>query len=274
MSSSAHSTATGAVPISDSLTSLPTRRALSTRASFWAAAAVVVIALWASGAPSIVYPVYVAEWSLTPIVITAIFAVYPIALVVTLIVFGGISDYVGRRSTLLAGIIAMAIGILFFALAPDVSWLFIGRVFQGLGVGLAMAPASAAMVEFSAPGTSGRASAINTAATAVGLALATIVGGALVQYLPLPDRLPYWVLFLLTAVVFVAVWFMPRTSGVRAEGRWRPRGIAIKRGLGLVVVTPPWRSAPDSRWGHSCCRSDHRSPSSSSEPLTPSSPDR
>jgi MFS family permease len=87
------------------------RRALSPRASFWVAAAVVVIALWASGAPSIIYPVYVAEWALTPIVITAIFAVYPITLVITLVIFGGISDYVGRRVTLLAGVAAMAIGI-------------------------------------------------------------------------------------------------------------------------------------------------------------------
>jgi MFS family permease len=200
------------------------------------AAAVVVIALWASGAPSIIYPVYVAEWALTPIVITAIFAVYPITLVITLVIFGGISDYVGRRATLLAGVAAMAIGILVFALAPDVSWLFVGRVFQGFGVGLAMAPASAAMVEFGRG--SARASSINTAATAVGLALATIVGGALVQYLPFPSRLAYWVLLALTLAVFAAVLFMPRhVAGTQPAGRWRPRGIAVPTGLGLVVAT-------------------------------------
>jgi len=226
--------------VSESAASGPgrARRVLSTRASFWAAAAVVVIALWASGAPSIIYPVYVAEWALTPIVITAIFAVYPITLVITLIIFGGISDYVGRRATLLAGLGAMALGILVFALAPDVSWLFVGRVFQGFGVGLAMAPASAAMVEFSRGTTAGRASSINTAATATGLALATIVGGALVQYLPFPSRLAYWVLFVLTLAVLATVAFMPRhVAGTEPAGRWRPRGIAVPKGLGLVVAT-------------------------------------
>lgn len=215
--------------------SVPT---LSNRASFWTAASVVAIALWASGAPSMVYPVYVAEWHITPIVITSIFAVYPISLVVILVVFGGISDYVGRRATLIAGLAAMAVGILLFALAPNVGWLYAGRIFQGIGVGLAMAPASAAMVEFTPGGNSSRASSINTASTAVGLALATIVGGALVQYAPLPAHLPYWVLLVLTAVAFCFVLVMPRrVAATVTADRWRPRGIAVPRGLVAIFFT-------------------------------------
>ncbi|MCU1513230.1 MAG: hypothetical protein JWO10_320 [Microbacteriaceae bacterium] len=211
---------------------------LTNRASFWASAGVVAVALWASGAPSMIYPVYVAEWHLTPVVITSIFAVYPISLVIVLIVFGGISDFIGRRAVLVAGVSAMAIGILLFALAPNVGWLYAGRVLQGVGVGLAMSPASAAMVEFNAKGTSARASSINTAATAVGLVLATVVGGALVQYAPLPSHLSYWVLFVLTIALLVVVSFMPRRlPGTVAEGRWRPRGLVVPRGLGLVVFT-------------------------------------
>ncbi len=211
---------------------------LSNRASFWTAASVVAIALWASGAPSIVYPVYVAEWHITPLVITSIFAVYPITLVVVLIVFGGISDYVGRRAVLLAGLAAMAVGILLFAVAPSIGWLYAGRVLQGIGVGLAMAPASAAMVEFSSGAGAARASSINTASTAVGLALATIVGGALVQYAPLPSHLAYWVLLVLTAVAIGFVIAMPRrTAGTITSERWHPRGIAVPRGLVAIFVT-------------------------------------
>lgn len=211
---------------------------LTNRASFWAAASVVALALWASGAPAMIYPVYVAEWQLPAIVVTSIFAVYPISLVVVLIVFGGISDYVGRRSTLIAGVLAMTVGILLFAVAPDVGWLFAGRVLQGVGVGLAMSAASAAMVEFNPGGNAGRASSINTAATAVGLALATIVGGALVQYAPFPAHLNFWILLVLSAAVLVAVIMMPRAvPGALAGGRWRPRGLVVPRGLGLVVVT-------------------------------------
>ncbi|MCU1583561.1 MAG: hypothetical protein JWM49_117 [Microbacteriaceae bacterium] len=211
---------------------------LSKRSSFWTAATVAAVALWASGSPAMVYPIYVAEWHLAPIAITSIFAVYPISLVVILIVFGSISDFIGRRATLLAGVGMMAVGILLFAIAPDVGWVFAGRALQGIGVGLAMSPASAAMVEFNPSGNSARASSINTAATALGLALATIVGGALVQFAPFPGHLSYWALFVITISVLVLVAFLPRgVAGSSVNERWRPRGIRVPRGLGGVFVT-------------------------------------
>jgi MFS family permease len=211
---------------------------LSKRSSFWTAATVAAIALWASGSPAMVYPIYVAEWHLEPIVITSIFAVYPISLVVILIVFGSVSDFIGRRATMLAGVGTMAVGILLFAIAPDVGWVFAGRALQGIGVGLAMSPASAAMVEFNPSGNSARASSINTAATALGLALATIVGGALVQFAPFPGHLNYWALFVITISVLILVTFLPRgDAGSGVNERWRPRGIRVPRGLGAVFVT-------------------------------------
>jgi MFS family permease len=211
---------------------------LSNRSSFWTAAAVAGLALWTSAAPSMIYPVYVAEWHLEPIAVTSIFAVYPISLVVIIVIFGSISDFIGRRATLLVGVAAMAVGILLFALAPSVGWLYAGRIFQGIGVGLAMSPASAAMVEFNPSGNSARASSINTAATAVGLSLATIVGGALVQYAPFPGHLAYWLLLAITLALIVFIAFMPRRSATaQANGRWRPRGIHVPRGLGAVFLT-------------------------------------
>ena len=48
---------------------------LGQRASFWVSAAVVVHTLWTSAAPAMSYPLYAAEWHLTPAITTAIFAV-------------------------------------------------------------------------------------------------------------------------------------------------------------------------------------------------------
>jgi len=213
------------------------RRTLSNRASFWTAASVVALALWASGAPAMMYPLYTAEWNLTPAIITTIFAVYPISLVVTLIVFGSISDYVGRRATLLVGVGFVALGILMFAVAPGLPLLLAGRVLQGIGVGLAMAPASAAMVEFSTSGTAARASSINTASTALGLALATVVGGAFVEYGPLPMHLAFWLLLALSLGIFTTVWFMPSAApGTLTAGRWRPQSVGVPRGLRVIFA--------------------------------------
>ena len=58
---------------------------LSPRASFWTAAAVAGLALWSSGAPSIVYPLYEAQWRLSSATSTLIFAVYPLALIPVLL---------------------------------------------------------------------------------------------------------------------------------------------------------------------------------------------
>jgi MFS family permease len=206
-------------------------------ARFWAAASVAMLALWASGSPTMIYPLYAHDWAMTPAATTTLFAVYPLVLVVVLLVFGDISDHIGRRSTMLAGVAAMFLGAVLFAVAPAEGWLFVARAFQGIGVGLAMAPASAALVEFNTRGGTARASSVNTAATAAGLALATVIAGALVQYAPAPRQLSYWVVVVVAAVVFLAVLTLPtHVPDTQTSARWRPRPIRIPAGLGGVVL--------------------------------------
>ena len=211
-------------------------RTISRRASFWVAAAIAAIALWTSAAPTVTYPLYASEWNLTTSTTTAIFAVYPIVLVVALAVFGNLSDYVGRRTAMLIGLGLSFGGVVLFAAAPSVEWLFAGRALMGLGVALSLSPATAAMVEFSAPGQEKRASAITTAATAVGLMLAMLVGGALIEYAPLPTHLNFIVLAVVVAVVWAFAWFLPRHTADEARGRWRPRGITVPRGIRHIFV--------------------------------------
>ncbi|WP_328324910.1 MFS transporter [Kribbella sp. NBC_00382] len=211
-------------------------RTLSRKASFWTAAAVAGLSLWTSAAPTTTYPLYARTWHLTPTATTAIFAVYPIVLVVFLLVFGQLSDYIGRRTTMLYGLGSMLAGVLFFAVAPSVGWVYAGRALMGVGVGLALAPATAAAVEFSARGKAARASSVTTAATTVGLSLATIVGGGLIQYGPAPRHLDFWVLVGVIGLVFPFVWMMPRHTKDESQGRWRPRPIRVPKGIRLVYA--------------------------------------
>jgi hypothetical protein len=81
------------------------------------------------------YRLYASEWHLTPTTTAEIFAIYPIVVVSVLIVFGGLSDQIGRRATMLPGLAASFLGALTLALARDVSWLFVARAFMGVGVG-------------------------------------------------------------------------------------------------------------------------------------------
>ena len=212
-------------------------RALSPQAAFWVAATVIVHTLWTSAAPAVTYPLYAAQWHLTHTVTTAIFAVYPIAVVVALLVFGNLSDHIGRRTAILFGLAASLAGVLLFALAQSVAWVFVGRALMGIGVGLSTSPATAAMIEYSGGNGSQRASVVTTAATGVGFALAMLVGGALIQYAPFPMHLNFWILFAVLAVLFGAAWFLPRSQQSNTAGRWRPGDIAIPRGMMLAFLT-------------------------------------
>lgn len=207
----------------------------SNRLSFWTCAAVLALALWTSGAATPVYPLYSADWHLTPFLTTSIFAVYPLVLVVVLLVFGDLSDTIGRRASILLGVLSSMVGVLLFALAPDVVWLLIGRAFMGLGVGLSLSPTTAKMIDIAGPANSARTGAISTASTAVGLVFASLLGGALVQYAPFPLHLTYWVLLVVEAVVLGLVWRLDHDRDP-AAGRWRLHGIRVPRALWGAVA--------------------------------------
>jgi MFS family permease len=200
---------------------------LGRRAALAVSACVVAHTLWTSAAPAMVYRLYAQQWHLTHAVTAGIFAIYPIVVVAVLIGFGDLSDHIGRRAAMLMGLGASLAGTLLFAVAPSVSWLFLARTLMGIGVGLTAGPSTAAVLEFTAAGTPGRAALITTVAQASGFALALLLGGALVQYAPWPTQLSFWVLAVLLTLLFAAAWFLPRPNGPATGGRWRPRTPSI-----------------------------------------------
>src|ERR1700677_2973374 len=96
-------------------------------AAFWLMAGVLFLLFFAAAAPSPLYGVYQAHWRFSAITLTAVFAAYAVLLLVTLLVFGSLSDYLGRRRVILPGL-AMAAGACGLFLAADgVGLLFAAR---------------------------------------------------------------------------------------------------------------------------------------------------
>jgi MFS family permease len=209
---------------------------LAKRGSFWAAASVLALCLWSSGAPSVLYPSYAAQWHLPPVVVTSIFGTYPVALLIVLLLFGGLSDTIGRRRSMMLGVGLILASAVVFAIAPNVGFLFFGRALQGVGTALALGAASAALVENNTSKNPRVASLMTTASTAAGLTLVLFVSGALAQYAPLPEQLSYWVLAVLGAATLAFVWRMPSDTHLAKGGRWKPSGIHVPRSLVRVFI--------------------------------------
>jgi MFS family permease len=205
------------------------RFVLGRRASLLVSAGVVSHTLWTSAAPALTYGLYAREWHLTHTVTAAIFAIYPISVVVMLVGFGSISDHIGRRATMLAGLLASLIGTVLFAVAPDVWWVFAARALMGIGVGLAASPSTAAILEFTSPERAKGAASVTMGAQAIGFAAALLLGGALTEYGPWPTRLCFWVLAFFLIVLLVGTWLLPRHTSGSAGGDWRSRMPSVPR---------------------------------------------
>jgi predicted MFS family arabinose efflux permease len=209
---------------------------LGRHASLLVSAGVVGHTLWTSAAPALTYGLYAQEWHLTHTVTAAIFAVYPIFVVVMLVGFGGISDQIGRRATMLAGLFASLAGALLFAVAPDVWWVFAGRALMGIGVGLAASPSTAAILEFTSPERAKRAALVTMVAQAIGFAAALLLGGALTEYGPWPTRLCFWILAVLLLILLTGTWFLPRHAAGAVVGRWRSRMPSVPKEVRRVFA--------------------------------------
>lgn len=196
------------------------------KANFFVAATALGVALWSSGAPSVLYPLYVDAWGLSTATITAVFATYPLALIAALLIFGNLSDAIGRRVVMMWGIALIAGSALLFALAPNVGLLFAGRIFQGAGSGLAIGAAGAALVEHN-PSTHARyASASAAVANSTGLTASLVAAGALVQFVPFPLVVSYVLLLALSLGTLVALAMLGDDRPVSAP-RWRPAQVRL-----------------------------------------------
>jgi hypothetical protein len=179
----------------------------------------VLAVLAAAGAPSPLYVVYQQQWGFSEGVLTAVFAVYALALLAALVTIGGLSDFVGRRPVLVAAVALEAVSMVAFLLADGVPALVAARVLQGLATGALTGVASATLVDLQPPGTQ-LGALVNSAASTGGLAVGAIGSGLLVQHAPAPTTLVYAVLLVVFVGLAGALAALPETV-TRRRGAWR-----------------------------------------------------
>ena len=218
----------------------PSRRVtLSRRASFWAAAALAFLAFAASTAASPLYRVYEDKFGFAPPTLTLLFTVYIVVLLATLLLFGSVSDYTGRRMVMLAGLALGAAGCGLFLIAHGVGILFAARALQGVAVGLISGAASAALFDLRPNG--GAAAVVSSAAPTGGQALGAIGASVLAQYAPAPTHLVWWLLLGAFITGVVAVLAMPEPGTVRpgVVSSLRPHASVPRAARGAFATAVP-----------------------------------
>ena len=185
--------------------------------------------------PAPLYVLYQARDHFDAAMVTVIFAAYAAGVVVSLLMAGHVSDWLGRRRIVAAAVgINIAAGLIFLAW-PTVMGLLIGRVVSGISAGLLTATATAYLTELhssSRPGVpSARAEFVSTAANLGGLGFGALLAGFLAEYGASPLMLPYLVAEGLMLAGAIALAAAPETV-VRADRRprYRPQRLRIPAG--------------------------------------------
>src|SRR3954454_2606213 len=190
---------------------------LSPRLAYWLVAAVIGLALFASGTPSPLYGTYRQLWGFSSVVLTLIYATYAFGVLASLVFAGRISDQWGRRPVLVLSLATLLATSVIFMLADSVAWLFVARGIQGLATGLALGAASAALLDLHPRRDPAGVGLTNGVASTGGMGLGVLVSSALVELAPAPRVLPYVALLVLFAIVFAGALAMPepvrRTAG-------------------------------------------------------------
>lgn len=178
---------------------------------------VFVVTMLGTTLPTPLYPDYQHRFGFGQLTETAVFAIYAVGVLATLVLFGQVSDVIGRRPMLFVSIAAAAVSTAVFILADGlrghtgILLLLVGRVFSGLSAGILTGTATAAIGDAAGPGRGPLAGLIAAMAQISGLGLGPLVGGLLLETIDDPLRLIYVIYLVALAIAAVAIAAVPET---------------------------------------------------------------
>lgn len=194
---------------------------LQSNATFWVASCAFVLVFMTSGTPISLFNLYRAENGLTNADLGVVSLAYFISAAVALLMFGRLSNHVGRKPMALIAIGCCALSCVCLMLMSDVTLLFAARLLQGFACGVATSSIGAYAVDAGEHQPKWLVAAVASTSPMVGIPLGAISSGALVTWGPYP-KITIFALVLTLLLVCLALLFNCRETINR-----QPRGTEV-----------------------------------------------
>jgi predicted MFS family arabinose efflux permease len=206
------------------------------RAGLAAAAFAFAVTMLGTTLPTPLYPLYREQFGFSELMVTVIFATYAGGVIAALLLFGSLSDQIGRRRLLLPGLVVSALSAVVFLLAQGVGLLIVGRVLSGLSAGIFTGTATATIVDLAPPARRAQATLLATVANMGGLGIGPLLSGVLSEWGSSPLRLPFWVDLALLVPAAIGVWAMPEPVEATTRPQLRPQALSVPPEMRAVFV--------------------------------------
>ncbi|GHO84749.1 putative multi-drug efflux transporter [Dictyobacter formicarum] len=177
--------------------------------------------------PTPLYPIYQQGIGFSSLLVTVIFATYAVGVIAALLLFGQLSDEIGRRWVLLAGLLLSAASALAFLFAGDLTLLFVGRMLSGLSAGIFTGTATAALVDLAPQEEQRKATLIAAGVNMGGLGLGPLLSGVLAQYAVQPLRLVFIINLILLVLAIAGILMIPEPVEVKTNVRLRLQRLRV-----------------------------------------------
>jgi MFS family permease len=194
---------------------------------FWVVAFAFATAMAFTTLPTPLWSLYAQRDRFSSLTVTVVFAVYALAVALSLFLAGHLSDWYGRRRVLIPALALQIVAGVVFVVWPALPGLLLARVLSGLGIGAVTATATAWLSELRGAD-SRRAQMVATAANLGGLGLGGLVSGALAQWAGDALRVPFVVFTVVLVMAWLALLVAPETRSRRLpRPRYRPQRISV-----------------------------------------------
>jgi MFS family permease len=205
------------------------------RAGFVLVSFVFLVTMLGTTLPTPLYPLFQQRYSFGELMVTVVFAIYAFGVIAGLLLFGALSDEIGRKPVLAAGLVFSGASALLFVFAGSLVPIYAGRILSGLSAGIFTGTATAALVDLAPGGRRRLATLVSIVVNLGGLGLGTLAAGLLGDYGPSPLRLPFLVDLGLVALAAVALALTPETVS-RPRLRLKLQRLAVPKEVRSVFI--------------------------------------